>query len=673
MTRGSSNRSARRSVGIALALVAGLALVVVIALALSGAFSPQQDEATPQANVPSPTSPATVPTAAPTEAATCPGDQVAAGLDAVLAALAANEVPDAGSRLNEVLSAYADLIDEPNCAPLAQELLGVQALVTARTTWEQALETGSVRRAEQAAEQAALAAELVSPGEATELATELAAAIESRRASLTTATDIGQVITEPATVAVESAGGLHPLCEVNTVAKPLLLEKSGNPVSLASRMVVTSDTLYVLAGGQLYCADLEKVHGPSPSIFLQPAGPADGVVAGAQVEELVDLVLQPTGDLALLEKSGRLLQRTGAGEWSLIRAAQPGEAPVAVAPYTNRLYLLDPAGNQIWRFQAEAGEYEPEYFGEAALRDLTPGADMVIDGAIYVARRDGRVRRYYVGVEDSNFRPDTDLGRPAAIFFADDPDSTLVYVVDEPGRRLLGLNRENGAFRLSFLLNMAQARPLTDGAILNGRLYLMDDQTLYITVLTPAPTPSIDCPAIPFPPAAPFDRPELLALDFQLPVSATLPASPADYPGGRWPQNGYGVLDGLILTAPLSDSVRAIAPGTITRIITEPATLLDVEAGVISTTGRVPTEYTEALWGRQVWIDHGSGIETRYGGLAGVLPTLAEGDPVRRLTIIGFVGPEPVLLGIWVDGSYLGRGWMLPETVTGYRALFSQE
>jgi hypothetical protein len=235
------------------------------------------------------------------------------------------------------------------------------------------------------------------------------------------------------------------------------------------------------------------------------------------------------------------------------------------------------------------------------------------------------------------------------------------------------LNRENGAFRLSFLLNLAQARPLTDGAILNGRLYLIDDQTLYITVLTPTPTPSIDCPAIPFPPAAPFDRPALLALDLQLPVSATLPASPADYPGGRWPQNGYGVLEGLALTAPYSDSVRAIAPGTITRIITEPATLLESELGVISTTGRVPAEYTEALWGRQVWIDHGNGIETRYGGLAGVLPTLAEGDPVRRLTIIGFAGDEPVLLGIWVDGDYLGRGWLLPETVSGYRALFLQE
>jgi hypothetical protein len=670
MNRGSSDRSARRSVGVALAVVAGLALMVVIALALSGAFAPEPADVTSPASPPSPTPPAT---AVPTEAARCPGEQVTAGLDAVLAALAANEVQDASSRLNEVLLAYAGLIEEPGCAPLAQELLGIQALVTARTTWEQALETGSVRRAEAAAEQAALAAELAPAGEAAELAAELVAAIESRQATLTTTTDIDQVITEPATMAVEAAGGLHPLCEINTVAKPLLMEKSGSPVALASRMAVTTDTLYVLAAGQVYRAALDKVHGPSPAVFLQPAGPEDGAVAGAEVDELVDLMVEPTGDLVLLEKSGRLLQRTVAGEWSLIRAAQPGEDPVAVAPYMSRLYLLDAAGNQIWRYQVEPGEYEPEYFGEEALRDLRPAADMVIDGAIYVARRDGQVRRYYVGVEDSNFRPDTDLGRPAAVFFADDPNSTLIYVIDKPGRRLLGLNRESGAFRLSFLLNMAQARPLTDGAIVNGRLYLTDDQTLYVTVLTPTPTPSIDCPAIPFPPAAPFDRPELLALGFQLPVSATLPASPADYPGGRWPQNGYGVLEGLALTAPYSDSVRAIAPGNITRIITEPTTLLETELGVISTTGRVPAGYTEALWGRQVWIDHGNGIETHYGGLADVLPTLAEGDAVRRLTIIGFAGEQPVLLGIWVDGDYLGRGWLLPETVSGYRALFLPE
>ena len=669
MARGSSQRSIRRPIVIALVVVAGLALLVTLALVISGAFAPQADDATPAAEIPSPTPP---PTSTPRPEPACPDDGIRPGLDAALAALEADQALEAGTRLNEVLLAYARLAAEPACAPLARELLGVQALVTAAMTWEQAVESGSVRLAEEAAAQAGLAAELAPDGRAANLAAGLVAAIESRRATLTAATDIDRVITDPATLAVETVGGLHPLCQVNTVAKPLLEEVSGAPLSLVTRMVVTTDTLYLLAAGRLYRADLDKVHGPSPAVFMQPAGP-DDVVAGAGVDELVDLTLLPAGDLVLLEKSGRLLLRTPAGEWSLIRAAQPGELPVAVAPYLNRLYLLDPAGNQIWRYQVEAGDYDPEYFATEAIRDLTPGVDLAIDGAIYVARRDGRVRRYFVGVEDANFRPDTDLGRPAAIFLADDPDSTLVYVVDGPGRRLLGLNRENGAFRLSWLLNMTQARPLTGGAILNGRLYLIDDQHLYLTVLTTTSTPSIDCPAIPFPAAAPFDRGELLALELRLPVSATLPALATDYPGGRWPQNGYGVLEGLVLTAPVSDTVRASAPGTISRIITEPLTLLEAELGVITTTGRVPAEYTEALWGRQVWIDHGDGIQTRYGGLAEVVPGLAEGDEIRRLTILGLAGEQPILLGIWVDGGYLGRGWPLPETVSGYRALFVQE
>jgi hypothetical protein len=56
-----------------------------------------------------------------------------------------------------------------------------------------------------------------------------------------------------------------------------------------------------------------------------------------------------------------------------------------------------------------------------------------------------------------------------------------------------------------------------------------------------------------------------------------------------------------------------------------------------------------------------------------VVPGLAEGDEIRRLTILGLAGEQPILLGIWVDGGYLGRGWPLPETVSGYRALFVQE
>jgi hypothetical protein len=193
-------------------------------------------------------------------------------------------------------------------------------------------------------------------------------------------------------------------------------------------------------------------------------------------------------------------------------------------------------------------------------------------------------------------------------------------------------------------------------------------------VLNPTPTPAVDCPAFPYAPQSPFDLPQLDAMELELPVGAPLPLAPAAYPGGRWPEIGYGVLDAVAFSGlPLSDTVRASAAGTVNLILEDPVPLLDTDIGVISTTGVVPSDMLEALWGRQVWIDHGGGIETRYGGLGAVLDSLEEGQEVGLFTILGFAGEGPVYVGIWFDGEYLGYGRSVPEAIAGYRALFAGE
>jgi murein DD-endopeptidase MepM/ murein hydrolase activator NlpD len=296
---------------------------------------------------------------------------------------------------------------------------------------------------------------------------------------------------------------------------------------------------------------------------------------------------------------------------------------------------------------------------------------MAIDGSIYVGRYDGFVRRYFAGVEDPGFQPDTELGLPVSVFLADEPESTLVYVVDGPGRRLLGLERETGLYRLGFVLNFEEVGSLTSAAISAGRLYLTDGQTLYITILTPTPTPAVDCPAFPFSPSIPFDLAALETLELQPPVSASIPVTPSHYPGGRWPQLGYGVLEAVAFAgAPFSDTVRAVVPGTISRIVDDPPPLLDTDMAIITTTGRVPADQLDAMWGKQIWIDHGDGIQTRYGGLAEILPSLAEGQSVRLFTILGYAGEGPLFLGLWADDQYVGYGRSLPLTIVGFRALF---
>ncbi len=673
MTENVSRNRFRPPLWLVLAVIA-VALIVLAVLLFGGQWAqegaeetltPAVEEATPLAQ------------ASPTVVPACPGDQVSERLAAVVTALENQQVEEARSSLEQALSAYAPLMDQPACGPLAQDLLGIQALVDATAAWQAAQSSGSAKGVDEAARRAALAQELV--GQAGDralqaLATALVGAIDERRALLVEALDLSRPLTSPATLNTETAGGLHPLCEVNTVAKPLLEDRTGAPISYALRMAVYSDTLSVLVGGELMMAELERVHGLAPAVFLQAVTPEDGTVAGGRVEELVDLTRAENGDLLLLEKSGRVLRRTPGNQWTLERQAQPGEMPVVIAPYGPRIYLADPDSNQIWRFPAGEEGYPPAYFAEGAIRNLGPAVGLAIDGSIYVGRYDGFVRRYFAGVEDPSFIPDTDLGVPVGVFLADEPDSTLLYVVDGPGRRLLGLERETGVYRLGFVLNFEEVGSLTSGAISAGRLYLTDGKTLYITILTPTPTPAVDCPAFPFAPSLPFDLASLGGLKLEPPVSASIPVTPSHYPGGRWPQLGYGVLDGMVFAgAPLSDTVRAVASGTISRIVHDPPPLLDTDLGIITTTGRVPADLQDAMWGKQIWVDHGDGIQTRYGGLGEILPSLAEGQSVGLFTILGYVGEGPVFLGLWADDQYLGYGRSLPLTMVGYRALFGGE
>ena len=94
-------------------------------------------------------------------------------------------------------------------------------------------------------------------------------------------------------------------------------------------------------------------------------------------------------------------------------------------------------------------------------------------------------------------------------------------------------------------------------------------------------------------------------------------------------------------------------------------------------------EALDAFRGRQVWIDHGDGIATRYCHLSAVVAALQVGDAVAQGTIVGYVGecgtPESVTnpgteyhlhWEVRVGGSFLGAGEAPGQVRSEYLALF---
>ncbi len=137
-----------------------------------------------------------------------------------------------------------------------------------------------------------------------------------------------------------------------------------------------------------------------------------------------------------------------------------------------------------------------------------------------------------------------------------------------------------------------------------------------------------------------------------------LPDSPRAYRAG--------VHEGIDFAAPAGTPVLAAADGVIVRIdhdYTEPSLAAHVAAiAAARDLGYTPGATLDMLRGRQVWIDHGHGLVTRYCHLSSVT-SLPVGAHVRAGERIGAVGSSGLPEGgphlhfeIRVGADFLGDG-----------------
>lgn len=162
------------------------------------------------------------------------------------------------------------------------------------------------------------------------------------------------------------------------------------------------------------------------------------------------------------------------------------------------------------------------------------------------------------------------------------------------------------------------------------------------------------------------DRRTTVVRGLRLPIDGVpLPTDPVLLPNSARDYRG-GWHEGIDFPAPAGVAVRAVAPGTIVRIDRDFVDW-DAESERIALFEAVQLGYTPAstldrIRGRQVWIDHGHGVVTRYAHLSAVA-RLGVGQAVEAGDVIGAVGssgyPEggPHLhMEVRIGTSYLGDG-----------------
>lgn len=315
--------------------------------------------------------------------------------------------------------------------------------------------------------------------------------------------DADEAATPEALVTADAAtAGILRLADLRPVAD--LDGEADDP----RQLLVNGSTAYVLNGAlqrvDWVNVDTQEVH---PALQREQAvGQAPPV---GQIEDLA-LVPPPTSgpdtvkptEVIALDAADRLWWLRPELVEPLERPAEPAWTRVdQLAGFDGRLYALDRALGQIYRYSAIGGSF-PRYSlaGEAWLKapeHLENAAQMRIDGAVYVRYVDGSLRKFVGGAP----APFAVTGLPAGE--APPPLTAIamgageaVLAADRAGGRILALGPE-GAWRATLL---RPAQPLEGnpdgrfGALTDlawdratGRLYVLDGRTLLVASLPTLP------------------------------------------------------------------------------------------------------------------------------------------------------------------------------------------
>lgn len=468
-----------------------------------------------------------------------------------------------------------------------------------------------------------------------------------------------------------------------------LADPYGKSLSYPIDMTISDGGLYLVDSGSLYRADLADLSAGGGVLTMTAVLTPAQWISGYPVKEIVALDGAAYTDVVfVLDKSNDIYRyQPSSGQWSLeLPLAREYQNPDPfyqnLTTYSERLYLLDPARNQIWRHSDVP--IEPEYFAskfpwllDPGDPDVSSGLDLAIDGNIYVLSRNGSLAAYN-GVPVASFSLPAADGRSLVGGLEQSPsqpvalvasaDGVTLYVADPGQRRVAALDRRDGRLLRQFMapdnLDFAFLHAVAEYndqllMLAGSRLYAIDltggiTATVPLTGQLPllAPLPATDRSQLRPADTAPNDPrlPSIIAsYGFTMPIQgALLPDRSAIYPGSRRAYR-YGVHEGLDIYGrdvgvdlTIGTPVVAAADGVIMRadvdyqeLSPQALTALLDDAHARHDT---PRDSLDKLGGRQVWIDHGDGLVTTYAHLYSIAEGIAVGQPVKAGQVIGAVG-----------------------------------
>jgi hypothetical protein len=239
----------------------------------------------------------------------------------------------------------------------------------------------------------------------------------------------------------------------------------------------------------------------------------NGQAVGNQVVgSVIDMFWRPAGSavsrdgLAMLDSNGALLTyqpNLGSTFAVPLDLASEWQAPIAIATFDERLYILDIGARVIWKYFANGDDFTANADDRFIFFDQDPELNQVIDfdifsqdGGLVLLYRDGRIR--YFDTRSSRLEWDesdvlanglqTPLVAPTSVEIVGRGLNASIFVADPGSGRIVQISRPTGQVLAQYRATGPNGEELfsqiSDFAIAETplRIFITTDQTLYLAV-----------------------------------------------------------------------------------------------------------------------------------------------------------------------------------------------
>ena len=213
-----------------------------------------------------------------------------------------------------------------------------------------------------------------------------------------------------------------------------------------------------------------RVYSPDETYGGARARAADAI-AWDQAERRL-LVLDESRSLFEIPES-----RSGGPRRLLLRGADDIRSVAGIAAYSGNLYVLDPAGGEIWRYVPAGDGFDSERQGLLGTAEIGTARAIAVDGDVYLLEQE-TLRRFRLGAELDPLLAGVDAFPGAGSGIVADPAQGVVYVGDRERGRIVVSGRGGDFLRQYHHVDFDDMRAL---ALAPGgdRLYVLTGRSIF--------------------------------------------------------------------------------------------------------------------------------------------------------------------------------------------------